>query len=85
MMGAMSPVPADPTAVHPIPRQPRVVLLQPLVASELIEVGAYSYYDDPDDATAFETRNVLYHYGPEKLAIGKFCALGTGTAQEGTS
>jgi virginiamycin A acetyltransferase len=21
---------------------------------------------------------VLYHYGPEKLVIGKFCALGTG-------
>lgn len=80
-MGAMSPVPAvpaDPTAMHPMPGQPRVVLLKPLVTSELIEVGAYSYYDDPDDATAFETRNVLYHYGPEKLVIGKFCALGTG-------
>ncbi|MFB6709810.1 CatB-related O-acetyltransferase [Streptomyces sp. NPDC056333] len=77
----MSPVPAapaDPTAVHPMPGQPRVVQLKPLVTSELIEVGAYSYYDDPDDATAFETRNVLYHYGPEKLVIGKFCALGTG-------
>ena len=34
--------------------------------------------DDPDDPTGFETRNVLYHYGPEKLIIGKFCALGEG-------
>ncbi|MFE9581241.1 CatB-related O-acetyltransferase [Nocardia sp. NPDC006044] len=59
--------------------QPRVVLLKPLLTSPLIEVGEFSYYDDPDDATAFETRNVLYHYGPEKLIIGKFCALGTGT------
>ncbi|MFE9007029.1 CatB-related O-acetyltransferase [Streptomyces sp. NPDC007875] len=33
---------------------------------------------DPDDATAFKTRNVLYHYGPERLVIGNFCALGTG-------
>ncbi|MEU9204899.1 CatB-related O-acetyltransferase [Streptomyces sp. NPDC048332] len=72
------PVPADPTRLHPMPGQPRVVLLKPLVTSPLIEVGEYSYYDDPDEATAFETRNVLYHYGPEKLIIGKFCALGTG-------
>lgn len=41
-------------------------------------MGEYSYYDDPDDPTAFETRNVLYHYGPQKLVIGKFCALATG-------
>jgi virginiamycin A acetyltransferase len=71
-------VPADPTVLHPMPEQPRVVLLKPLVKSPLIEVGEFSYYDDPDDATAFETRNVLYHYGPEKLVIGKFCALGEG-------
>jgi virginiamycin A acetyltransferase len=64
--------------LHPILDQPRVVLLKPLVTSPLIEAGEYSYYDDPDDPTAFESRNVLYHYGPEKLIIGKFCALGTG-------
>ncbi|WP_019435992.1 CatB-related O-acetyltransferase [Streptomyces sp. AA0539] len=71
-------VPADPTALHPIPGEPRVVLLKPLISSPLIEAGEFSYYDDPDDPTAFETRNVLYHYGPEKLIIGRFCALGTG-------
>lgn len=71
-------MPADPTALHPFPGQPRVVLLKPLVTSALIEVGEYSYYDDPDEPTAFETRNVLYHYGPEKLVVGKFCALATG-------
>ncbi len=71
-------VPADPNVVHPMPGQPRVVLLKPLVTSPLIEVGDFSYYDDPDDPTAFETRNVLYHYGPEKLIIGKYCALGEG-------
>lgn len=74
----MQLVPADPTVLHPFPDQPRVVLLKPLVKSPLIEVGEFSYYDDPDDSTAFETRNVLYHYGPEKLRIGKFCAFGTG-------
>ncbi|KHD75254.1 acetyltransferase [Actinoplanes utahensis] len=69
---------ADPTVLHPMAGQPRVVLLRPLVTSPLIEVGEFSYYDDPDDATGFETRNVLYHYGPEKLIIGRFCALATG-------
>ncbi|MFJ4092027.1 CatB-related O-acetyltransferase [Kitasatospora sp. NPDC089913] len=61
-----------------MPEQPRVVLLRPLVKSPLIEVGEFTYYDDPDDPTAFETRNVLYHYGPERLVIGRYCALGTG-------
>ena len=61
-----------------MPDQPRVVLLKPLITSTLIEVGDFTYYDDPDDPTAFETRNVLYHYGPERLVIGKYCALGDG-------
>ncbi|WP_146148049.1 CatB-related O-acetyltransferase [Glycomyces artemisiae] len=59
--------------------QPRVVFLKPLIESEKIEVGEYTYYDDPDAATAFEERNVLYSYGPEKLRIGRYCALATGT------
>ncbi|MEV7420215.1 CatB-related O-acetyltransferase [Streptomyces sp. NPDC089919] len=74
----MTSVPPDPSVLHPVPGQPRVVLLKPLVSSPLIEVGEFSYYDDPEHATDFETRNVLYHYGPEKLVIGRFCALGTG-------
>ncbi|CAM5237341.1 CatB-related O-acetyltransferase OS=Streptomyces tendae OX=1932 GN=GUR47_22110 PE=4 SV=1 [Streptomyces tendae] len=55
----MPPVPADPTVLHPMPEHPRVVLLKPLVKAPLIEVGDFSYYDNPDDPTAFETRNVL--------------------------
>ncbi|MEV1024739.1 CatB-related O-acetyltransferase [Streptomyces sp. NPDC050264] len=74
----MSPTLPDPTALHPMPGQERVVLLKPLITSELIEVGEFTYYDDPDAPTEFETRNVLYHYGPEKLRIGRFCAFGTG-------
>lgn len=71
-------LPPDPSTLHPMAGQPRVVLLAPLITSPLIEVGAFTYYDDPDDATAFETRNVLYHYGPERLVIGRYCALATG-------
>jgi virginiamycin A acetyltransferase len=74
----MSDVAPDPAVRHPMPDQPRVVLLKPLVTSPLIEVGEFTYYDDPADPAAFETRNVLYHYGPDKLVIGKFCALAEG-------
>ena len=73
------PIAPDPTQLYPFPDQPRVVLLKPLVTSPTIEVGEYSYYDDPDDATAFERRNVLYNFGEEKLVIGRYCALAAGT------
>jgi virginiamycin A acetyltransferase len=54
------------------------VFLKPLVTSPKIEIGEYTYYHDVDDATAFETRNVLYTAGPERLIIGRFCAIATG-------
>ncbi|MCE4945621.1 CatB-related O-acetyltransferase [Streptomyces albulus] len=72
----MSP---DPTTVHPLPAHERVVFLKPLVISPNIDVGDYTYYDDPDGATDFERRNVLYAYGPERLVIGKYCAIASGT------
>ncbi|WP_281157135.1 CatB-related O-acetyltransferase [Streptomyces sp. HYC2] len=72
----MSP---DPTTVHPLPAHERVVFLKPLVTSPNIDVGDYTYYDDPDGATDFERRNVLYAYGPERLVIGKYCAIASGT------
>ena len=37
--------------------------------------GEFTYYNDADDPTLFETRNVLYTADPEKLIIGKFCAI----------
>jgi len=51
------------------------VFLKPLVTSPKIEVGEFTYYSDADDPTLFETRNVLYTAGLEKLIIGKFCAI----------
>ncbi|MEE1789015.1 CatB-related O-acetyltransferase [Streptomyces sp. SP17BM10] len=69
----------DPNALHPLPGHDRVVLLRPLVTDPRIQVGEYTYFDDPDGATHFEERNVLYAYGPERLVIGKYCALATGT------
>jgi len=69
----------DPMTLHPVAGRPRVVLLKPLIISPLIEVGEFSYYDDPEFADEFETRNVLHHYGPDRLIIGKFCAFAAGT------
>ena len=74
----MPDVVPDPDVLHPVSGQPRVVMLKPLITSPLIDVGEFSYYDDPDDPTGFQTRNVLYHYGPERLIIGRFCALAEG-------
>ncbi|WP_450097616.1 hypothetical protein [Salinispora mooreana] len=39
-----------------MPEQPRVVLLKPLITSPLIEVGEFTYYDDPDDPTGANHR-----------------------------
>jgi virginiamycin A acetyltransferase len=72
-------VPApDPLTVYPVAGQDRVVFLRPLIKSAQISVGDYTYYDDPAGAEEFEQRNVLYAYGPERLEIGRYCALGEG-------
>ncbi len=69
----------DPTVLHPLPEHERVVLLKPLVTDPRIEVGEFTYYDDPEHAESFQERNVLYAYGPERLVIGRYCAIATDT------
>ena len=68
----------DPMTLHPVAGHRRVVFLKPLVSNPNIVVGEYSYYDDPDDPTAFERDAVLYAYGPERLVIGRYCAIASG-------
>lgn len=68
----------DPAVVHPLSAHQRVVFLRPLVTSSKIVIGEYTYYDDPDDPVGFENRNVLYRYGPERLVIGRYCAIACG-------
>ena len=55
----------DPMVLHPVAGQRRVVFLKPLVRHPNVEVGEYTYYDDPDDPLAFEREAVLYAFGPE--------------------
>ncbi|WP_316862297.1 CatB-related O-acetyltransferase [uncultured Cohaesibacter sp.] len=70
----------DPNNPYPIPAFKRTVFLKPLVTNPLIEVGDFTYYDDPDSPELFEQKNVLYQYDflGDRLIIGKFCALATG-------
>src|SRR4051812_23419890 len=73
------PLPApDPTVLHPVEGQQRVVFLRPLVRSPAIEIGEYTYYDSDGDPLAFEREAVLYAYGPERLIVGRFCAIAAG-------
>lgn len=70
------PSPFDP---HPMVGFPRVSFIKNTVKNPAIEIGDYTYYDDPDDSESFE-RNVLYHYPfvGDRLVIGKFCAIAQG-------
>jgi virginiamycin A acetyltransferase len=70
------PIP-DPTQVHPLPHYQGVIFLRNVVKSPLIEVGEYTYYDDPTGALDFEQRNVLYHFDfiGDRLVIGRYGAI----------
>ena len=71
----------SPDTLYPLPGFSRAVFLKNFITRPNIEVGDYSYYDDPDGAERFEERNVLHHfdfYG-DRLIIGKFVAIASGT------
>ena len=59
-----------------MPGFPQVGYLKNFITSPNIEVGDYTYYDDPNGPEHFE-KNVLYHFDfiGDKLIIGKFCAI----------
>lgn len=52
-----------------------------VITAPNISVGDYTYYDDSVDPTGFEKNNVLFNYPEfgEKLVIGKFCQIASGT------
>jgi len=67
--------------VHPLANSDRVVFLKPLIKGSMVEVGDYTYYDDPAAPETFQEDNILYHFDfvGDRLVIGKFCALASGT------
>ncbi|ACV27293.1 transferase hexapeptide repeat protein [Kangiella koreensis DSM 16069] len=69
----------NPNDKEPLKGFPQVGFLKNFISSPNIEVGDYTYYDDPDGPENFEA-NVLYHFPfiGDKLKIGKFCAIAKG-------
>lgn len=69
----------DPNAVFPN-EFGTTCFIKNVITAPNIQVGDYTYYDDPDDPTGFERNNVLFNW-PEfgdRLIIGKFCAIASG-------
>ena len=58
----------------------RVGFLKPLVTAENIEVGDFTYYDDPEGPDKFQEKCVLHHYPfiGDRLIIGRVCAIAEG-------
>jgi len=70
----------DPNVVFPNEYKTSCFIKNVIKAPNIF-VGDYTYYDDEDDPTGFEKNNILFNY-PEfgdKLIIGKFCAIASGT------
>ncbi len=69
-----------PSTLYPMAGFPRAVFLKNVITRPAIEVGDYSYYDDPNGAERFEENNVLYHYDfhGDRLLIGRFVAIAHG-------
>lgn len=70
----------NPNDIYPSEYKTSVFLKNVITATNIL-VGDYTYYDDASDPTGFEHSNVLFNY-PEfgdKLIIGKFCAIASGT------
>jgi virginiamycin A acetyltransferase len=70
----------DPTTLHPVPGHPRVCFLRNAVDRPNIEIGEFTYYDDPVEPERFADKCIRYHFDflGDRLVIGRFCALGTG-------
>jgi virginiamycin A acetyltransferase len=69
----------NPDTIHPMSGFPQICFLKNIITRPNIEIGDFTYYDDPDGVENFE-RNVLYHFPfiGDQLVIGKFCAIARG-------
>ena len=72
----MLPHGPSPEERFPLPGITRLGFLKHFVTRPTIEVGDYTYYDDPRGPARFE-ENVLYHFDfiGDRLIIGKFCSI----------
>jgi virginiamycin A acetyltransferase len=70
----------DPRDPHPLRGFPQICYLRNVVDDPQIEIGDYTYYDDPDGAQHFAQRNVLYLFPfiGDRLVIGRYGAIARG-------
>jgi len=70
----------DPATIHPLPGVAQIGFLKPIVDHPRIEIGDYTYYDDPAGPEHFVDRCVRYHFEHigDRLIIGRFCAIASG-------
>lgn len=73
------PMGPDPNALFPNPAIPSLCYIKNAVSRPTIQVGDYTYYDDPVHPERFED-HVTHHYDfiGDRLIIGKFCAIAKG-------
>ncbi len=70
-----------PSETHPMDGYRQVGFLKPLVNQPNVEIGEYTYYDDPEQKPEqFYERCVRYHHEflGDRLIIGRFCAIAAG-------
>lgn len=69
-----------PSVRHPIDDITRLGFLKNFITRPNIEVGDYTYYDDPAGPERFE-EHVLYHFDfiGDRLIIGRFCSIAAET------
>lgn len=69
----------DPSDPHPLRGTARICFIRNTIDDPQIQVGEYTYYDDPDDPAGF-ARNVLYLFPflGDRLVIGRYCAIARG-------
>lgn len=70
----------DPLAVHPMEGVAQVAFLKAAVKHPMVEIGDYTYYDDPAGPERFLETCVRYHFEHmgDRLVIGRYCAIATG-------
>lgn len=70
----------SPDNPYPMPGVSQVGFLKPLVDHPMIEIGEYTYYDDPAGPEHFVDNCVRYHFEHmgDRLVIGRFCAIASG-------
>ena len=71
----------DSAKLYPRSGDRQTIYLQNAVQNPMIEIGAFTIYNDfARDPTEFQRNNVLYHYpvNGDRLKIGKFCSIACG-------